>query len=268
MTGQYGTALRLTLVEQSRNRFAALLLAVYLPVWYAVIFSLTDHAAVGFRLRAFHLVVAASQQTVGLLTGMLNAATLVMGFVALSAVRGSAAVDRRLVLCGHSRLALLGGRLTAFALVATFVAAYAVGVLALFTPPRHILWVFLATWAAVLAYATVGVLVGAAGAGEVEGLFVIVMLSLVDTFLQNPIANPAATRPIVQFFPTYLPMQMAVAGALTDHVAWWQLAGSLGWAVGLASVGGAAFGVRTRTATPGGRGREGRRLVGSRQAGV
>src|SRR2546421_6558778 len=44
--------------------------------------------------------------------------------------------------------------------------------------------------------------------GDLEGFFLIIMLSLVDTFLQNPIGNPAANRAVVEYFPSYLPMQI------------------------------------------------------------
>ena len=61
---QVWIALRLTLVEQAHNRFAMLLLAVYLPAWYGVIYGLTDNASIGFQLRAFHVFVATSKASV------------------------------------------------------------------------------------------------------------------------------------------------------------------------------------------------------------
>ena len=100
MISQFPTAFRLSLMEQKHNRFAMLLLALYLPAWYGIIYGLTDNASIGFKLRAFNVFVATSQHRLGLLTGMLNATTLIMGFVALTGVRRSAPVDRRLVLCG------------------------------------------------------------------------------------------------------------------------------------------------------------------------
>jgi ABC-2 type transport system permease protein len=248
MTSQLLTALRLSLVEQAHNRFAGLLLLLYLPAWYAILYALTQHASIGFNLRAFHVFVATSQHRLALLTGMLNATTLIMGFVALSAVRRSAAVDRRLVLCGHSRAALILGRLAALGLGAVLVALYAVAVLAAFTAPRHPGIVAAGTFGAVLTYVAIGLVVGVVFPGDLEGFFFIIMLSLVDTFLQNPIGNPAANRMVVEFFPSYLPMQMVAGGALADRVAWWQFWGSLGWAAGLGTLGLFGFWYRTRTA--------------------
>jgi ABC-2 type transport system permease protein len=248
VVSQYLTALRLTLLEQRHNRFAMLLLALYLPAWYAIIYGLTDNASIGFKLRAFQVFVATSQHRLGLLTGMLNATTLIMGFVALSAVRQTALVDQRLVLCGFSRQALVLGRLTAFGVASVLVALYAVLVLAAFTPPQNAGVVLAGTFGAVLTYASIGVLVGVLARGDLEGFFVIIMLSLVDTFLQNPIGNPAANRAVVEYFPSYLPMQIVVGGAIADRVAWWQFWGSICWAVGLGLLGLLGFWRRTRIA--------------------
>src|SRR5207302_1769341 len=82
--------------------------------------------SIGFKLRAFNVFVATSQHRLGLLTGMLNATTLIMGFVALTGVRRSAPVDRRLVLCGYSRAGLITGRFAALAVASTLVAACAI----------------------------------------------------------------------------------------------------------------------------------------------
>jgi len=234
-------------IEQQHNRFAMVLLAVYLPAWYALIYALSASGSVGFKLRAFGVFVAVGQQRLGLITGMLNATTLIMGFVALRTVRFSAQVDRRLVVCGHSRAALVLGRLSALGLAAVVVATYAVALLAAFTPARHLPVVWLGVCGAVLTYAAVGVLLGVVTRGDLEGFFLIIMLSLVDTFLQNPIGSPAANARVVEFFPTFFPMQMTVAGACTDRVAWWQVWASLGRTVGVGALGVLGFVERTRT---------------------
>ena len=248
MTGQAWVALRLSLIEQAHNRFAMLLLAAYLPVWYGVIYGLTDDASIGFQLRAFHVFVATTQHRLGLLTGMLNATTLIMGFVALSAVRRSALVDQRLVLCGYSRAALILGRLGALGAACVLVALYAVLVLSMFTRPEHPGVVVAGVFGAVVTYAAIGVLVGVVARGDLEGFFFIIMLSLVDTFVQNPIGNPAANRAVVEYFPSYLPMQIVAGGAIANHVAWWQFWGSLGRAAGLGLLGLLGFWHRTRIA--------------------
>jgi ABC-2 type transport system permease protein len=244
---QLRTSFRLSLAEQQHNRFAIALLLGYLPAWYAIIAALSA-GSIQFKLRAFNVIVLASQAHLSLLTGMLNATTLIMGFVGLTVTRQSEAVDQRLVLCGHSRTALIMGRLVALALAALAVALYAAGVLSLFFSVRHFLVVAAGTFVAVAAYVAIGMLAGVILPGELEGLFFIIMLSLVDTFMQNPIGSAAANQGVVRFFPTYLPMQMVAAGALTNLTAWWQFWAGLGWTAGVGALGMAAFWYRTRTA--------------------
>lgn len=247
MIAQFRATFRLSLVEQKHNRFAVALLLGYLPAWYGIIAALSA-GTIAFKLRAFDIVVITSQMRLGLLTGMLNATTLIMGFVGLSVMRQSEAVDQRLVLCGHSRAALVLGRLIALGLASLAVAAYAAGVVSLFFPVRHFAVVAAGTFVAVAAYVAIGMLAGVVLPGDVEGFFFIIMLSLVDTFMQNPIGSAAANHQVVEFFPSYLPMQMVVAGALTSHAAWWQFWAGLGWAAGFGALVLIAFWYRTRTA--------------------
>ena len=251
MIAQFGTTFRLSLVEQKHNRFAIALLLGYLPAWYGIIAALSA-GTIQFKLRAFDFIVITSQERLSLLTGMLNATTLIMGFVGLTVMRQSETVDQRLVLCGHSRAALVLGRLVALGLASLAVAVYATGVLALFFPVRHVAVVAAGSFVAVAAYVAIGMLVGVVLPGDVEGLFFIIMLSIVDTFMQNPIGSAAANHQVVEFFPSYLPMQMVVAGALTNHAAWWQFWAGLGWAAGFGALVLVAFWYRTRTAKSGG----------------
>jgi len=244
---QFWATFRLSLVEQKHNRFAIALLLVYLPAWCAIIAALSA-GSIEFKLRAFGVIVTTSQLRLSLLTGMLNATTLIMGFVGLNVMRQSAPVDQRLVLCGHSRTALVLGRLVALGLAALAVAGYAAGIVSLFFPVRHFVVVAAGTFVAVAAYVAIGTLAGVVLPGDLEGFFFIIMLSLVDTFMQNPIGSAAANHQVVEFFPSYLPMQMVVAGALTSLVAWWQFWAGLGWAAGVGILGLAAFWYRTRTA--------------------
>ncbi len=78
----------------------------------------------------------------------------------------------------------------------------------------------LAGWAAVtaaftviaLAYSAFGLLPGVLVRSDLEG-FLIIMGSLMDTFRQNPLGNPLASKPVLQWFPSFGPAQFAVAGA-------------------------------------------------------
>ena len=67
---------------------------------------------------------------------------------------------------------------------------------------------------ATASYAALGLLIGVLVRGDLEGFFLIIMTALLDTFLENPVDNPLANKPILEFFPTYGPTQLAAAGAV------------------------------------------------------
>lgn len=68
-------------------------------------------------------------------SGAINAVTLVIGFMVFAAVRRSSAFDQRRVPAGHSRAVLLPAKLAGLVLVAAVVAGYAGFVMALFWDP-------------------------------------------------------------------------------------------------------------------------------------
>ena len=67
-------------------------------------------------------------------------------------------------------------------------------------------------------YAAFGLLIGVLVRGDLEGFFLIIMISMLDTFLENPVDNPLANKPILEFFPSYGPTQFAAAGAFHHQV--------------------------------------------------
>ncbi len=56
-------------------------------------------------------------------------------------------------------------------------------------------------------------------------------------FLENPVDNPLANKPILEFFPSYAPTQFAVAGALRGQVLAGMVGLSLAWTVAFALLG-------------------------------
>ena len=83
--------------------------------------------------------------------------------------------------------------------------------------------------------------------GDLEGFFLIVMGGLMDTFLQNPLGNPLENKPILEWFPSFGPMQFAVGGAFGHQALWGHLALGLAWAAGFAASGLIIFQLKTRT---------------------
>jgi len=73
------------------------------------------------------------------------------------------------------------------------------------------------------------------------------MGSLMDTFLQNPLGNPLANKPVLQWFPSFGPTQFAVAGSLGHTALWDHLVLGLAWPAAFAVAGLLIFRARTRT---------------------
>ena len=82
---------------------------------------------------------------------------------------------------------------------------------------------------------------------DLEGFFLIIMGGLMDTFLQNPLGNPLANNPVLEWFPSFGPTQFAVGGSLGHTVLWGHLALGLAWAAAFAAAGLVIFWIRTRT---------------------
>ena len=115
-----------------------------------------------------------------------------------------------------------------------------------FWRPSSLGVVWLGFLGSALGYGTLGLLLGVLVRGELEGFFLIIMVSLMDTSLQNPLGNPVANQDFLAWFPSYAPMQFIVAGAFNQQIPWSYLIQSLAWPVGFALLGLAIFLIKTR----------------------
>ena len=97
-----------------------------------------------------------------------------------------------------------------------------------------------------LTYGALGRLLGVLVKGDLEGFFLIVIGGLMDTFLQNPLGNPLPGQPILEWFPSFGPMQFAVGGAFAHQALRGHLALGLAWAAAFAAGGLVIFQIRTR----------------------
>ena len=86
-------------------------------------------------------------------------------------------------------------------------------------------------------YAALGLLIGVLVRGDLEGFFLIIMIAMLDTFLENPVDNPLANKPMLEFFPSYGPTQFAAAGAFHHQVLAGMAAVSLAWTAVFALLG-------------------------------
>jgi len=237
MRQQLDTAIRLSLAAQVRNRFAWILLVAFVPVWYLLSGSMTPHTDAVFKLRATGATLVLDGHKLILITAGLSAITLITGFVVFAAVRRSLPFDRRLVLSGYRPAALIAAKTNAALIQAVAIGAYAAAVILLFWRPPGLWAIALAFMLGAATYAALGLLIGVLVRGDLEGFFLIIMISLLDTFFQAPVDNPLANKPILAFFPSYGPTQFAVAGAFHHQVLAGMAAVSLAWTAAFALLG-------------------------------
>jgi ABC-2 type transport system permease protein len=237
MRQQPDTAIRLSLAGQVRNRFAWILLVAFVPVWYLLIGSMISHRGVSFSLRATGTTLVVDGHNLTLITAGLSSITLITGFVVFATVRRALPFDRRLVLSGYRPTALIAAKTAAALVQAVAIGAYAAIVMLLFWRPPD-LWTLAVTFMlAAATYAALGLLIGVLVHGDLEGFFLIIMISLLDTFLENPVDNPLANKPLLEFFPSYGSTQFAAAGAFHHQVLASMAAVSLAWKAAFALLG-------------------------------
>jgi ABC-2 type transport system permease protein len=246
---QFPTALRFALRNQTRNRLAATLLVAFVPAWYALMMAMTGHQQLTFKLFATGRTLIVDGGRLTLISAGLNAMAMIVGFAVFDAIRKTLAFDKRLVFSGFRQINLISAKTLSIGILATGVAVYAAGVLLVFWRPSIGGWLAITAGFAVIAltYGAFGLLLGVLVKGDLEGFFLIIMGGLMDTFLQNPLGNPLANKPVLEWFPSFGPMQFAVAGSFARTALWGHLALGLLWAAGFALGGLAVFCVKTRT---------------------
>ncbi|GHF33336.1 hypothetical protein FHX82_005269 [Amycolatopsis bartoniae] len=235
--------------QHARNKLALVLVVFFIPVWLAVVRAIIPSRPVAYQSRITDAPVTVDASRLALISAVINAATLIIGFMLFAAIRRAREFDQRLVLAGYPRPVLLLAKLVALVLVALIVGGYATIVLSMFTDVRQPGMLFLSLLAGGLVYGGLGIALGVAVSTELAGMFVIIMVSLIDVMVQNPVINPGRNQTVLQFLPTYGPMQSAVAATFTDTgSAGCLLLGPL-WLVAFAAFGLAAFYLRTKDHT-------------------
>ncbi|MFE7044275.1 ABC transporter permease [Streptomyces atratus] len=241
------TATRYALLEHARNRFAMVLIALFLPVWTLLAHAAMPDTPARLQLRATGELLAPRGNEITAISGALNAVTLITGFLMFAATFTSSGFDRRLAMAGYPRTHLVAAKVTALSFACALISAYATAVTCLTWTPRQPVLLTAAFFCAGLTYGVLGVGFGALLRREVEGMFAIVMTSIVDLLLQNPITSSGAGSTITRFLPSYGAMQAATAAGFSTisvpQYVLWQLA----WFTVAALLGLLAFHRRTRT---------------------
>lgn len=236
---QFPVAWRFSLRNQSRNRLAWLLLVAFVPVWYLLMQAITGHTTLTFRLFATGRALTVDGGHLTLITAGLNSVTIIVGFAVFAAIRRTLAFDRRLVFAGYRQATLIAAKTSAIAVLAAAVAVFTSLVLLAFWRPSLYGWLAIGAAFIVIAlgYGAFGLFLGVLVRSDLEGFFLIIMGGLMDTFLQNPLGNPVANKPLLAWFSGHAPAQVA-ASAATDHGASSaMLALSLAWTAGFILLG-------------------------------
>ncbi|WP_285728818.1 ABC transporter permease [Nocardiopsis sp. ATB16-24] len=243
---RYVTAARFALLEHLRNRLALALVVFFVPTWITLVYLVIADAEVGYFLRATGETVVVHGNHVSKISGAVNAVTLIVGFMMFIVTYRSFEFDERLATAGYPRPYLLAAKLTALTTASLLISAYAVAVICLYWVPEQPVMLWAALAGAALAFGGIGVMLAALLRGELEGMFCIIMLSIIDMGLQNPVANPTADSDIVRYLPTYGTMQAGVAAGFQDTVPLTYLLLGPVWFLAAVAVAAAIYGLRTR----------------------
>ncbi|MDX2395213.1 ABC transporter permease [Streptomyces sp. DK15] len=240
---------RMACLEYARNRLAIVLVLGFVPLWltlekitflsYPVTFTPDGQEDVPVVVPGndFSLIYAAA-----------NVVTLIIGFLAFTATFRGRRFDRRLVGAGFSPLPLFTGRLAAVAAASAATAGYTLAVILILIDVRRPHLVGLALLLAALTYASLGTALAAVLPGELEGMFVIIMISLLDSGLQNPMLNPHAADARYELLPTHGAVQAAASAAFSTADTTSRLTAQLTWYAALTFLSLLCFRVGTRGA--------------------
>ena len=240
------TATKFALLEQTKNRFALALIAVFIPVWYAMMFEMVAPDPTLFRLQSAGAFLQHDGRNLTTVVTGINAITIIVGFMIFSATRSNGGFDRRLVLSGLSQPTAIAAKLTAILTVSISASLYALIVLLAFWPGASFGPILLGYTLDALIYGALGLLLGVLVKSELPGFFLIIMVSLMDTYLQLPVQNPLANDPFIAELPSYGSVQVAVSGGFGQPMAAGSVFTSLEWLSGFAIFALAVFWLRTR----------------------
>ncbi|MFE2051592.1 ABC transporter permease [Streptomyces sp. NPDC059459] len=247
---RFALATGFALTEHGRNRFAMVLVILFVPLWTTLAYLAMPDTPAHMRLHATGETLAPHGNELTEISGALNAVTLITGFMMFAATFSGNRFDRRLAMAGYPRAHLLLAKVTALALISAAVAAYATTVTCLAWTPRQPLLLAAALFTAGLTYGAIGVGFGSVLRREVEGMFAIVMTSIIDLALQNPITSSGADTPLMRYLPSYGAMQASTTAGFSTTPVPRYLAIEFAWFTGAALIALLGFCGSTRSTLP------------------
>ncbi|SDJ48095.1 hypothetical protein SAMN04488074_102168 [Lentzea albidocapillata subsp. violacea] len=209
-------AIGFEVTQHARNHLALGLVVCFIPIWLGVVHTVIPNNTIEFHSRVLGHAMRVDANELAMISAVINAVTLIIGFLQFASVRRSSDFDQRLVLAGHPRLSMLAAKFVALVLASVPAAVYAAVVMDLFWEPRQPALVGFSLFTSALTYGGLGMVLGLALSSELAGMFVIIMVSLIDVMVQNPIINPSTDLGPVRLLPTYGSMQSAAVAGFTD----------------------------------------------------
>jgi len=223
----------MTAKELLRHRVAFLLFFIIPTLFYAVIFLVTTHRQIAFKLASISesAFLTVSQRNEALIFIGLAAVGILTSFLALNLTQKHAVENRRLVLCGFHTSEILLSKFGVLLCVIVGVGCYVGAMLPLLFSPRRFPLVLAGFMMGGYVYGCYGMLVGAIFKRELEGILFIVLLANFDVgWLQNPIYYAEAqNKAIIRYLPGYFPSQLSMVSAFTGHSIVQPLLGSLAY---------------------------------------
>jgi hypothetical protein len=234
------------IAQHSRNRLALALVVFFIPAWIGLVKAVLPDRRVEFHSKVAGRALSVPADELITISGAINAVTLIVGFMMFAAVRRSGEFDQRLVLAGYPKSSMLLAKLAGLLLVSGVVAAYAAAVMTLHWEPRQVWLIGVSLFVSGLTYGGMGFVLGLVLSTELSGMFVIIMVSLVEVMLQNPVTNPSSDQSIVRFVPTFGAMQAGTTAGFTDQASLgYSLLGLL-WLTAFGTISATAFHRRTK----------------------
>jgi hypothetical protein len=141
-------------------------------------------------------------------------------FLAFNLVHKRRDVDLRLVRAGLRVHELLLAKLLVLVTIVAVLAVYETAMVAPWVSPRHPFRMGSGFLLGSTVYGCLGVLIGAIVNNELEGVFMILLLTNIDAgWLQNPIYYAMSERrSIIEWLPAHYPTQIAITSAFSDEV--------------------------------------------------
>ncbi|WP_158853686.1 ABC transporter permease [Saccharothrix deserti] len=239
-------AVAFDIAQHSRNRLALALVVFFIPAWIGLVKAVLPDRQVDYHSEVAKKALSVPADELITISGAINAVTLIVGFMMFAAVRRSGEFDRRLVLAGYPTSSLLVAKLAGLLLISGAVASYAAAVMTLHWDPRQVWLIGFSLFISGLTYGGMGFVLGLVLSTELSGMFVIIMVSLVEVMLQNPVTNPSSDQSVVRFVPTYGAMQAGTTAGFTDQASLgYSLLGLL-WLAAFGSIAVTAFHRRTK----------------------